>query len=88
METTKRIYKETVQYREYAVKNNGIGREWIPRIDKTYEFCSVDEFLRTFKPIKLSKGLMDAINRAYNNCGEVTFNIGQGNRTFNFSLKK
>lgn len=85
METTKRIYTETLQVREYAVKANGIGMEWIPRIEKVYEFCNVDEFLRTFKPTKLSEGLKNAIEKAYNECGNVTFNVGSGNKTFYFT---
>ena len=85
MEITKRIYVETLQVREYAVKADGIGREWIPRIEKIYKFCSIDEFLRTFKPTKLSRDLRSAIEKAYNECGRVTFNVGNGNRTFYFT---
>ena len=84
MTTTKRTYTETLQIREYAVKANGIGREWIPRIEKVYEFCSVEEFLKTFSPMKSSEGLINSITKAYNDCGEVKFNAGNGNQTFNF----
>jgi hypothetical protein len=85
METKKRIYKETLQVREYAVKSNGIGMEWIPRIEKVYEFCNVDEFLRTFTPSILKENLKTAITNAYNDCGNVTFNVGNGNQTFYFT---
>lgn len=84
MEITKRIYTETLQVREYAVKSNGIGMEWIPRIEKVYEFCNVDDFLIEFKPTKLSANLKQAIEKAYNECGNVTFNTGRGNKTFYF----
>ena len=80
----KRTFTETVQVREYAVKKNNTGREWIPNIETTYEFCSVDEFLRTFKPVKLTEGLKEAIEKAYINCGCVSFNCGNGNKSFNF----
>ena len=85
MTTIKRIYKETLQVREYAVKSNGIGMEWIQRIEKVYEFCDVDEFLRTFTPCKLSEDLKYAIIKSYNECGNVTFNVGNGNQTFYFT---
>jgi hypothetical protein len=82
---TKRIYTETLQAREYAcISSPGSEMVWIPRIDKVYKFNHVDEFIRTFKPRKLSENLKNAITKAYNECGNVTFNAGNGNRTFYF----
>lgn len=80
-----RVYKETLQVREYAVKSNGIGMEWIPRIEKVYTFCNVDEFIRAFTPSKLSEDLKSTITKSYNECGNVTFNVGNGNQTFCFT---
>lgn len=84
MANTKRIYTETLQTRSFVSKTNGVGSEWRPRIEKVYEFYSVDEFLKEFTPIKISQGLIDSITTAFNDFGNVTFNYGYGNKTFYF----
>jgi hypothetical protein len=85
MKITKRFYTDIIQQRELAVKTNGVGKEWIPRIETKYEFLEVDEFLRTFKPVIFSDALRSAIEKAYNECGNVTFNAGNGNQKFYFT---
>lgn len=45
---------------------------------------SVEEFINKNQPIKISKNLLNAIKKAFNNNSTVTFNAGKGNQTFYF----
>lgn len=49
---------------------------------------SIEDFLKIFKPSKLSDGLMNAIKRAWDNNDHVIFNCGNGNQTFYFHEEK
>lgn len=84
MKSIKRKHAEIIQSRGYVVKKGGVGREWVPRIEKTYEFHSVYEFLNEFHPAKPTKNLLSSISEAYTDCKTISFNTGNGNQTFNF----
>ena len=69
------------------VNRNGIGQTWKERKEYTSDFDTVDDFINKFTPVRLTAGLRDAISSAFKNCSRVTFNIGNGNRTFYFKSK-
>jgi len=89
MSSSKRFFTKTNQSRSYVATHNDTGSvngsKWIPNIETKYEFFTVSEFIDVFTPTKLSEGLKKAIEKAYETCGNVTFNTGNGNETFYFT---
>ena len=84
MSNLKREFTDIIQQREFKTV---LGKnQWIPRIEKKYEFLKVEEFLNEFTPEKPSENLINAITNAYENCGSVTFLVKgiKGNKTFYF----
>jgi hypothetical protein len=56
--------------------------------EKLYgEVANVDVFIAQNQPTKLSENLLNAIKKAFNENGSVTYNCGNGNQTFYFADK-
>lgn len=51
------------------------------------EVANVDVFIDQNQPVKVSENLLNAIKKAFNENGSVTYNCGNGNQTFYFSEK-
>lgn len=54
--------------------------------EKLYgEVANVEVFIEQNQPIKPSENLTNAIKKAFNENGSVTYNCGNGNQTFYFA---
>lgn len=54
--------------------------------EKLYgEVDNVEVFIAQNKPTKSSENILNAIKKAYNENGSITYNCGNGNQTFYFS---
>lgn len=54
--------------------------------EKLYgEVANVDVFIAQNQPTKVSENLLNAIKKAFNENGSVTYNCGNGNQTFYFA---
>ena len=49
------------------------------------EVANVEVFIAQNQPTKVSENLLNAIKKAFNENGSVTYNCGSGNQTFYFS---